>query len=78
VYDFLKYDVGFRVVRKVRKGDNTFKVAAMSVYIAGHDHRPMRRQTNQIAPSEFVCVVGLHSFIQQLGYFIGHFSSPDG
>jgi hypothetical protein len=37
----------------------------------------MQRQTNQIAPPEFVFVVGLKAFVQQLDYFFGHLSSPN-
>jgi hypothetical protein len=38
----------------------------------------MGRQTNQIALSEFVLIVGFHSFVQQFDCLFGHLSGPYG
>jgi hypothetical protein len=38
----------------------------------------MGRQTNKIALSEFVRIVGFHSFVQQFDCLFGHFSGPHG
>jgi hypothetical protein len=77
VYDFLKDYVTVGVVCEVREGDNPLEIEAVPVDVACYYHRPARGQTNQIAPSESVRLVGFHAFLKQLDYFVGHFSRPD-
>jgi hypothetical protein len=74
VNDFLKDYVRFGIMLEVREGLNPLEVTTITVYVACYDHRAVRRQRNQIAPSESVRVVGFHAFVKQLDYFSGHLS----
>jgi len=71
---FLEDDMGLRIVFKIGKGDDLFKVSTMAVQIACNDEFPIRWQGGDVSAAVFGGIVNLLGFFAKFNCLLAHFS----
>ncbi len=60
--------VSVRMAGQVGISNDPLKIPPVSVNVASGNQRTLARQMNQVPASKLVCVVGLHSPVQQINH----------